>query len=72
MNKTDINYSELSTTMIKELLRYDNVICTNSFYQLTANVNVKYTEYLDNDNYKLTLADNSKVVVIVNKLHGDD
>lgn len=72
MNKTDINYSELSTTLIKELLRYDNVICTNSFYQLTANVNIKYTEYLDNDKYKLTLVDNSKVVVIVNKLRGDD
>ena len=37
MNTQNVNYSDLSVTMIKELLKYDNELNVDSFYQLTYN-----------------------------------
>ena len=31
MNTQNVTYSDLSVTMIKELLKYDNVLSVNSF-----------------------------------------
>lgn len=67
MNTENVNYTELSTTMIRELLAYDNKISANSFNQLTYNKNVKYFKYSENNNVKITLLDNSSITVIVEK-----
>ena len=65
MNTQNINYSDLSVTMIKELLRYDNKLSVNSFTQLTYNKNVRYFEYSDNDEVIITLLDNSNMIIII-------
>lgn len=65
MNTNNVNYAELSTTMIKELLTYDNVISVNSFTQLTYNKNVRYFEYSDNDEVIIKLLDNSNMIIII-------
>ena len=65
MNTQNINYSDLSVTMIKELLRYDNKLSVNSFTQLTYNKNVRYFEYSDNDEVIIKLLDNSNMIVII-------
>lgn len=67
MNTENINYTELSTTMIRELLAYDNKISANSFNQLTYNKNVKYFKYSENNNVILTLLDNSNITVTIEK-----
>ena len=65
MNTQNINYSDLSVTMIKELLRYDNKLSVNSFTQLTYNKNVRYFEYSDNDEVIIKLLDNSNMIIII-------
>lgn len=67
MNTENVNYTELSTTMIRELLAYDNKISANSFSQLTYNKNVKYFKYSENNNVILTLLDNSNITVTIEK-----
>lgn len=67
MNTENVNYTELSTTMIRELLAYDNKISANSFNQLTYNKNVKYFKYSENNNVTLTLLDNSNIIVTIEK-----
>ncbi len=67
MNTENVNYTELSTTMIRELLAYDNKISVNSFNQLTYNKNVKYFKYSENNNVTLTLLDNSNIIVTIEK-----
>lgn len=67
MNTENVNYTELSTTMIRELLAYDNKISANSFNQLTYNKNVKYFKYSENNNVTLTLLDNSNITVTIEK-----
>lgn len=67
MNTENVNYTELSTTMIRELLAYDNKISANSFKQLTYNKNVKYFKYSENNNVILTLLDNSNITVTIEK-----
>ena len=70
MNTNNINYAELSTTMIKELLAYDNVISVNSFTQLTYNKNVRYFKYSDNDEVIIKLLDNSNMIIIIEEENG--
>lgn len=65
MNTQNINYSDLSVTMIKELLRYDNKLSVNSFTQLTYNKNVRYFEYSDNNEVIIKLLDNSNMIIII-------
>lgn len=67
MNTENVNYTELSTTMIRELLAYDNKISANSFNQLTYNKNVKYFKYSENNNVTLTLLDNSNITITIEK-----
>ncbi len=67
MNTENVNYTELSTTMIRELLAYDNKISANSFKQLTYNKNIKYFKYSENNNVILTLLDNSNITVTIEK-----
>ena len=70
MNTQNINYSDLSVTMIKELLRYDNKLSVNSFIQLTYNKNVRYFEYSDNDEVIIKLLDNSNMIIIIEEENG--
>ena len=70
MNTNNVNYADLSTTMIKELLAYDNVISVNSFTQLTYNKNVRYFEYSDNDEVIIKLLDNSNMIIIIEEENG--
>lgn len=70
MNTNNVNYADLSTTMIKELLRYDNKLSVNSFTQLTYNKNVRYFEYSDNDEIIIKLIDNSNMIIIIEKENG--
>ena len=70
MNTQNINYSDLSITMIKELLRYDNKLSVNSFTQLTYNKNVRYFEYSDNDEVIIKLLDNSNMIIIIEEENG--
>ena len=70
MNTQNINYSDLSVTMIKELLRYDNKLSVNSFIQLTYNKNVRYFEYSDNDEVIIKLLDDSNITIIIEKENG--
>ena len=55
MNTQNVNYSDLSVTMIKELLKYDNELSVNSFNQLTYNKNVKYFKYSDDNKIDITV-----------------
>ena len=70
MNTQNVNYSDLSVTMIKELLRYDNKLSVNSFTQLTYNKNVRYFEYSDNDEVIIKLLDNSNMIIIIEEENG--
>ena len=70
MNTQKVNYSDLSVTMIKELLRYDNELSVNSFNQLTYNKNVKYFKYSDNNKIEIKLLDDRNITVIVYEEHG--
>ena len=70
MNTNNINYADLSTTMIKELLTYDNVISVNSFTQLTQNKNVRYFKYSDNNEVIIKLLDDSNITIIIEKENG--
>ena len=70
MNTQNVNYSELSVTMIKELLKYDNELSVNSFNQLTYNKNVKYFKYSNNNEIEIKLLDDSNITIIVDKEHG--
>ena len=70
MNTNNINYADLSTTMIKELLTYDNVISVNSFTQLTYNKNVRYFKYSDNNEVIIKLLDDSNITIIIEKENG--
>ena len=70
MNTQNVNYSDLSVTMIKELLRYDNKLSVNSFNQLTYNKNVKYFKYSDNNKIEIKLLDDSNITVIIDKERG--
>ena len=70
MNTQKVNYSDLSVTMIKELLKYDNELSVNSFNQLTYNKNVKYFKYSDNNKIEIKLLDNSNITVIIDKERG--
>ena len=70
MNTNNVNYAELSTTMIKELLTYDNVISVNSFTQLTYNKNVRYFKYSDNNEVIIKLLDDSNITIIIEKENG--
>ena len=70
MNTQNINYSDLSVTMIKELLKYDNELSVNSFNQLTYNKNVKYFKYSNNNEIEIKLLDNSNIIVIVYEERG--
>ena len=65
MNTNNVNYADLSTTMIKELLTYDNVISVNSFTQLTYNKNVRYFKYSDNNEVIIKLLDDSNITIII-------
>ena len=67
MNTQKVNYSDLSVTMIKELLKYDNELSVNSFNQLTYNKNVKYFKYSDNNKIEIKLLDDSNITVIIDK-----
>ena len=70
MNTQNVNYSDLSVTMIKELLKYDNELSVNSFNQLTYNKNVKYFKYSNNNEIEIKLLDDSNITIIVDKEHG--
>ena len=70
MNTNNVDYRDLSTTMIKELLAYDNKISVNSFYQLTYNKNVKHFKYSDNNEVIIKLLDDSNITVIIEKENG--
>ena len=70
MNTNNVDYRDLSTTMIKELLAYDNVISVNSFIQLTYNKNVRYFKYSDNNEVIIKLLDNSNMIIIIEKENG--
>ena len=70
MNTQNVNYSELSVSMIKELLKYDNEISVNSFNQLTYNKNVRYFKYSDNNKIEIKLLDNSNITIIVDEKRG--
>ena len=70
MNTQNVNYSDLSVTMIKELLKYDNELSVNSFNQLTYNKNVKYFKYFDNNKIEIKLLDDSNITVIIDKERG--
>ena len=70
MNTQDVNYSELSVSMIKELLKYDNEISVNSFNQLTYNKNVRYFKYSDNNKIEIKLLDDSNITIIVDEKRG--
>ena len=70
MNTQKVNYSDLSVTMIKELLRYDNELSVNSFNQLTYNKNVKYFKYSDNNKIEIKLLDDRNITIIVDKERG--
>ena len=70
MNTQNINYSDLSITMIKELLRYDNKLSVNSFTQLTYNKNVRYFKYSDNNKIEIKLLDDSNITIIVDEKRG--
>ena len=70
MNTNNINYADLSPTMIKELLAYDNVISVNSFTQLTYNKNVRYFKYSDNNEVIIKLLDDSNITIIIEKENG--
>ena len=72
MNTNNVDYRDLSVTMIKELLAYDNKISVNSFYQLTYNKNVKHFKYSDNNEIIIKLLDNSDITVIIEKETGAD
>ena len=72
MNTNNVDYRDLSVTMIKELLAYDNKISVNSFYQLTYNKNVKHFKYSDNNEIIIKLLDNSDITVIIEKETGVD
>lgn len=67
MNTENVNYTELSTTMIRELLTYDNKLSVNSFRQLTYNKNIKYFKYSENNEIEITLLDNSNITIIIEK-----
>lgn len=70
MNTQKVNYSDLSVTMIKELLKYDNELSVNSFNQLTYNKNVKYFKYYDDNKIEIKLLDDSNITVIIDKERG--
>lgn len=70
MNTQNVNYSDLSVTMIKELLKYDNELSVNSFNQLTYNKNVKYFKYSNNNEIEIKLLDDSNITIIVDKERG--
>ena len=70
MNTQNVNYSELSVSMIKELLKYDNEISVNSFNQLTYNKNVRYFKYSDNNKIEIKLLDDSNITIIVDEKRG--
>ena len=70
MNTQNVNYSDLSVTMIKELLKYDNELSVNSFNQLTYNKNVKYFKYSNNNEIEIKLLDDSNITVIVYEERG--
>ena len=70
MNTQNVNYSELSLSMIKELLKYDNEISANSFDQLTYNKNVRYFKHSDNNEIEIKLLDDSNITIIVNEKRG--
>ena len=70
MNTQNVNYSELSLSMIKELLKYDNEISVNSFNQLTYNKNVRYFKHSDNNKIEIKLLDDSNITIIVDKERG--
>ena len=70
MNTQKVNYSDLSVTMIKELLKYDNELSVNSFNQLTYNKNVKYFKYSNNNEIEIKLLDDSNITIIVDKERG--
>ena len=70
MNTQNVNYSDLSVTMIKELLKYDNELNVDSFYQLTYNKNVKYFKYSNNNEIEIKLLDDSNITIIVDKERG--
>ena len=67
MNTQNVNYSDLSVTMIKELLKYDNELSVNSFNQLTYNKNVKYFKYSDDNKIEIKLVDDRNITVIIDK-----
>ena len=70
MNTQNVNYSELSVSMIKELLKYDNEISVNSFNQLTYNKNVRYFKYSDDNKIEIKLLDDSNITIIVDEKRG--
>ena len=70
MNTQKVNYSDLSVTMIKELLKYDNELSVNSFNQLTYNKNVKYFKYSNNNEIEIKLLDDSNITIIVYEERG--
>ena len=70
MNTNNVDYRDLSVTMIKELLAYDNVISVNSFTQLTYNKNVRYFKYSDNNEVIIKLLDDSNITIIIEKENG--
>ena len=70
MNTQKVNYSDLSVTMIKELLKYDNELSVNRFNQRTYNKNVKYFKYSDDNKIEIKLLDDSNITVIIDKERG--
>ena len=65
MITSNINYSEISITLIKELLKYDNHMTKADFDELTLNKNVKYTIATEDNTYEIHLMDDSKINVII-------
>lgn len=64
----NIDYKTISCSILKELLRYDNVLSKENIRQLQANHNVRYVQILTNgevEMYLITLLDNSKHTVII-------
>ncbi len=65
MITSNINYSEISITLIKELLKYDNHMTKADFDELTLNKRVKYVIATEDNIYEIHLMDNSKINVII-------
>lgn len=67
MNNKEINYSKISLELIKHLFSQEYPITIGAFYELSANRNTTYTQYLHDDTYQMSLIDGSSINVTIDK-----